>query len=97
VNVRAWDATAVCPVFRAGIEAETRIRDVQALDRRLALKERDGGMDRLILLVLDSPSNRAVLRADGAQLFLRFRVPGARALELIGAGADPGGNALILL
>jgi transcriptional regulator with XRE-family HTH domain len=96
-DLRAWDATAVCPALRAGIEAETRIRDVQALDRRLALKERDGGMDRLILLVLDSRSNRAALRADGAQLFLRFPVPGARALELIGAGADPGGNALVLL
>ena len=46
---------AMCRAFRAGVEAETRLRDLQALDRRLALKERDGGMDRLILLVLDSP------------------------------------------
>jgi transcriptional regulator with XRE-family HTH domain len=33
-DLRAWDATAVCPALRAGVEAETRIRDVQALDRR---------------------------------------------------------------
>jgi transcriptional regulator with XRE-family HTH domain len=96
-DLRAWDATAVCPAFRAGVEAETRIRDVQALDRRLALKERDGGMDRLILLVLDSRSNRSALRGSAAQLLTRFPVPGARALELLGAGVDPGGNALILL
>ena len=96
-DLRAWDATAVCAAFRAGIEAETRLRDVQALDRRIALKERDGGMDRVILLVLDSRSNRAALHSHGSQLLLRFPVGGQRALELLSAGADPGGNALILL
>jgi transcriptional regulator with XRE-family HTH domain len=96
-DLRAWDATAVCAAFRAGVEAETRIHDVQALDRRLALKERDGGMDRMILLVLDSRTNRSALRASAGQLLLRFPVPGTRALELLAAGADPGGNALILL
>jgi hypothetical protein len=79
------------------VEAETRLRDLQALDRRLALKERDGGMDRLILLVLDSRANRDVIRAHRDQLALRFPVAGARALELLGAAVDPGGNALILL
>jgi transcriptional regulator with XRE-family HTH domain len=96
-DLRAWDATAIGPACRIGIEAETRLRDIQALDRRLALKERDGGMDRLILLVLDSRSNRAAIRAREADLGLRFPVPGARALELLGVGVDPGGNALILL
>ena len=96
-DARAWDATAVCPAFRAGVEAETRFRDIQALDRRLALKERDGGMDRVILLALDSRANRAVLRGSGSQLAIRFPVDGARALELLRVGVDPGGNALILL
>jgi transcriptional regulator with XRE-family HTH domain len=96
-DLRAWDATAVCPAFRAGVEAETRSRDVQALDRRLALKERDGAMDRVILLVLDSRANRNVLREHATQLLLRFPIPGPRALELLGAAADPGGNALIFL
>ena len=96
-DLRAWDATAVCPTCRIGVEAETRLRDIQALDRRLALKERDGGMDRLVLLVLDSRSNREVVRAHGEILAVRFPVHGARALELLGAGVDPGGNALVLL
>ncbi len=96
-DLRAWDATAVCPTCRIGIEAETRLRDIQALDRRLALKERDGGMDRLVLLVRDSRSNRDVVRSHGEILAVRFPVRGARALELLGAGVDPGGNALILL
>jgi transcriptional regulator with XRE-family HTH domain len=96
-DLRAWDATAVCPTCRIGVEAETRLRDIQALDRRLALKERDGDMDRLVLLVLDSRSNREVLRAHGDILAARFPIQGARALELLGAGADPGGNALVIL
>lgn len=96
-DLRAWDATAIYPSFRAGVEAETRIRDVQALERRLALKERDGGMDRLILLVLDSRSNRDALRLHQDQLAARFQVSGVRALELLRAGVDPGGNAIIVL
>ena len=96
-DLRAWDATAVCPTCRIAVEAETRLRDVQALDRRLALKERDGGMDRLVLLVLDSRSNRDVIRLHGEILAVRFPVPAGRALELLGAGVDPSGNALILL
>ncbi len=96
-DLRAWDATAVSPAIRAGIEAETRFRDIQALDRRLALKVRDGGMDRLILLGLDSRWNRSILRTEGSQLRNRFPVPGTRALELLQAGVDVGGNALILL
>lgn len=96
-DLRAWDATAVRPTCRIGVEAETRLRDIQALDRRLALKERDGEMDRLVLLVLDSRSNREIIRAHGVILAVRFPVRGSRALELLGAGVDPGGNALVLL
>ncbi len=73
------------------------MRDGQALDRKLALKERDGGMDRIILLVADTRANREALRAYGEALQARFPVARSRALELLGAGADPRGNALIVL
>jgi transcriptional regulator with XRE-family HTH domain len=96
-DMRAWDATIRGSSFRAGVEAETRFRDQQALDRRLSLKERDGDMDRLILLVLDSRGNREALRSHSEWVARRFSVPGTRALELLGAGVDPGGNALIVL
>jgi transcriptional regulator with XRE-family HTH domain len=96
-DLRAWDATAICPAFRAGVEAETRLRDIQAQERRWSLKQRDGGMDRLILLVLDSRSNRDVLRLHADWVAERFPIPGVRALELVGAAVDPGGDALILL
>lgn len=94
---RAWDATACNGAARIGIEGETRLRDLQAVERRVALKERDGGMDRVILLVANTRHNREVVRAHGEVLSGRFPTPGPRALELLRAGADPGGNALILL
>jgi len=96
-DLRAWDATAVCEGCRVGVEAETRLHDLQALHRRLNLKERDGGMDRMVLLVLDSRSNREVVRSHREEFALRFPIPGTRAIELLAAGVDPGGNALILL
>jgi hypothetical protein len=95
-DLRAWDATAIGRAFRAGVEAETRVRDVQALERRLSLKQRDGAMDLLILVVLDSRSNRHALRRAGDRIAERFPIPGPRALELLGAAVDPGGDTLIL-
>lgn len=96
-DLRAWDATACNATARIGIEAETRLRDLQAVERRTALKERDGGMDRVVLLVANTRHNREVVGAHSDALSARFPIPGPRALELLRAGADPGGNALILL
>lgn len=96
-DLRAWDATASNSAVRIGIEGETRLRNLQAVERRVALKERDGGMDRVILLVANTRHNRDVVRAHGEVPSARFPVAGPRALELLRAGVDPGGNALILL
>jgi transcriptional regulator with XRE-family HTH domain len=96
-DLRAWDATIGADLFRAGVEAETRFRDQQALDRRLARKERDGGLDLLILLLMDSRSNRAAVRDHIEWVQQRFPVQGAQALTALASGISPGGNALILL
>ena len=96
-DLRAWDATATSAVVRIGVEAETRVRDGQAIDRKIALKERDGDMYRVILLVADTRANRRAVREYADALSARFPIPGVRALELLAAGVDPGGNALIIL
>jgi transcriptional regulator with XRE-family HTH domain len=94
---RAWDAVISGPTWRCGVEAETRPRDRQALERRLALKERDGDATSLCLLLLDSRHNREFVRANREVFNERFPLPARRALELLGAGVDPGGNTVILL
>jgi transcriptional regulator with XRE-family HTH domain len=42
-DLRAWDGIATVAGERFAIEAETRLHDIQALERRIALKQRDGG------------------------------------------------------
>ena len=101
---RAWDAvvggmrgTGEAPRVRIGVEAETRPNDVQALDRKLALKERDGDVERVILLLSDTRHNRSFLRGPGASLRNRFPLDGRRALLHLAAASDPGSNAIVLL
>jgi transcriptional regulator with XRE-family HTH domain len=60
---RAWDGVAELRGQRAGCEAETHPRDVGALERRLSLKLRDGGVDILILILADTVGNRRLLEA----------------------------------
>ena len=49
------------PGFGAIVEAETRLDDVQAAERRLRAKQRDLGATRAILLVADTRHNRTVV------------------------------------
>jgi transcriptional regulator with XRE-family HTH domain len=65
---RAWDAMIGIDTVRVGVEAETRARDEQELERRLSLKRRDGGVDHVILLLANTRSNRLFVRGLGQAL-----------------------------
>lgn len=78
------------------IEAETRPTDLQELERRLALKRRDGGVDRMILLLRDSRWNRTLVRMDDG-IQAAFPIPGPQAMRALADGRDPGGDAVIFL
>jgi hypothetical protein len=58
---RAWDAMLFAPDGDTGVELEMRLYDMQAQTRRLFLKWRDSGVERLLLLVDDSRTNRHAL------------------------------------
>jgi transcriptional regulator with XRE-family HTH domain len=49
-DLRAWDLVLDGPVSVA-VDAETRLRDMQALQRRVELKWRDSGVPRVVLVV----------------------------------------------
>ncbi len=96
-DLRAWDGLVSGAGWRVGVEAETRPTDLQALERRLALKLRDGGVDALILALANTRHNRVLVQACQDELAQWFPVPGRRAMELLTAGIHPGGNAVVLL
>jgi transcriptional regulator with XRE-family HTH domain len=59
-ELRAWDAMLMGRGNRTAIELESRIRDVQALLRRIALKRRDDPTEGFLLVVADTRTNRRV-------------------------------------
>jgi transcriptional regulator with XRE-family HTH domain len=78
------------------VEAETRLTDLQAAERKAMLKQRDLGADRLILLIADTPNNRKVLDLH-PELRQRFPVRTRKALAALARGEDPGGDCLVIL
>jgi hypothetical protein len=96
-DLRAWDAMTHLWGHSVGIEAELRPTDLQALERRLELKKRDAGVDRLILVLADTRSNRAFLRWAGASLKERFRLQGRQALDALHGPRDPGSDLLVMV
>lgn len=92
---RAWDRTIKRANMTIGVEAETRPTDMQELGRRLALKKRDGRVDRLILVLADTDWCRRIVRLN--DLDRAFPIPGRVALKALGEGRDPGGDSVILI
>ena len=94
---RAWDAVVSDRAWRVPVDAESRLRDVQACSRRTALKRRDDGADVVILLVADTRHNRAVLRLASPDLVADYPLSGREALAALGCGERPKGSAVVRL
>jgi transcriptional regulator with XRE-family HTH domain len=93
---RAWDAVIRGAGWRIGVEGETVLDDMQAVERRVALKRRDGQVDHVVLLVADTPRNRRALAATPASfrdLPLRTRA----VLAALRDGRDPGASGIVVL
>lgn len=95
-DLRSADVVIDGPSVDAMVEAETRLGDLQAMERRTYLKQRDLGIRRVILLVADTRHNRAVLAAH-PDLRERFPISTRACLLALSQGRDPGGNAIVLL
>jgi transcriptional regulator with XRE-family HTH domain len=94
---RAWDVVLQGPTWRLGVEAETRLHDIQSLLRRITLKQRDGDVDHVVLIVNDTANNRAVVRAATGELRVQFPAPARTTLARLRAGTALEANALLLL
>ena len=95
-ELRAWDAMIAGPGWRTAVEAETAINDVQALERKLAIKTRDGGADHVVLLVADTRRNRRAM-ATAPAAFAALPLRNRDVLRDLGAGRQPAGSGLVIL
>ncbi len=94
---RAWDAGIDGQGVLVRVDAETHVGDLQAVERRVALKQRDSRVGCVILLLADTKHHRDLLAVAGTGLRNRYPVPQRTALRALRMGRSPGGNALILL
>lgn len=94
---RAWDAVIRGDDWRFGVECELNPIDGQSLLRRLHLKQRDGLVDGVILLMPDTRQTRAFRREFRDQLAADFPAAAHAALKSLAAGRAPEASALIVL
>ena len=70
--------------------------DLQALERRLALKRRDGDVDHVVLLVADTRRNRRALAGTPAGL-AGLPIRTRDILAPLRDGRDPGASGIVIL
>jgi transcriptional regulator with XRE-family HTH domain len=95
-DLRSADIVITGPGFGVIVEAETRLSDVQALERRIGAKQRDLGLERVILLLADTGANRRAV-SQIPELARRFPLSARACLMALAAGRDPGGDAIVFL
>lgn len=96
-DFRAWDGELRAGGRACKVEAETVIADVQALERRIALKMADDGVSVVILLIADTRRNRAALRDAGELLEGRFPLGTQDVLAALRAGRIPTASGIVVL
>jgi hypothetical protein len=94
---RAWDGFIRIDGVAISVEAEARIRDAQAVDRRCALKRRDGGVDIVVLLIADTRANRRMLALHREALRSGFPFDTRQVLDALRAGRKPAGSGIVVL
>jgi transcriptional regulator with XRE-family HTH domain len=94
---RAADALIRVPSVSIMIEAFTRIADGQAQLRAVRLKARDMGLERIIIVVGATPSNRRALAAAGDVVAADYPLGTKAVLRALSEGRDPGANGIVML
>ncbi|MEO7296647.1 MAG: helix-turn-helix transcriptional regulator [Candidatus Limnocylindria bacterium] len=96
-DLRAADALIATPECRCMVEIITRLADFQAQYRAAQAKARDLGVDWIIFVVAGTTTNRRAIRDMGTAVTDAFPLNTKDALLKLGAGTNPGANALIVL
>jgi len=97
-DLRAWDALVEGSDGSFFTEAESHVRDAQALERRLRLKVRDDPRARVVVLVLTrSNHHRAVLTDHRESLRDLLPLDGGAVLRAVRAGRCPPASGIVLV
>ena len=96
-DLRAWDGEVKAGSETCKLEAETALHDLQATDRRIALKMADDGVDRVILLVTDTRRNRSVLAGFGPLISDRYPLRTRQVLRALRSGRLPDRSGIVVL
>jgi hypothetical protein len=97
-DLRAWDAVVDVAGERDAVEAETRIRDGQAMWRRVALKRRDDStISHIFLLVADTPANRRAIAEIRELLRPDLPLDSRSILSALAKGRCPGAGGIVFL
>ena len=96
-DLRAWDGVASLLGRRAGSELETRLHDVQALERRITLKERDGRVDIVLLVVANTAANRQFLEHHRDKLRTLLPLDSRQVLEAFRRGELPERSGIVIV
>lgn len=86
---RSWDATISDADETMGLELEVKLYDAQAQTRRIQLKWRDSGLERMLLVVADTKGNRRVLREFSEYFSVWPRLRKHDVLTALAAGRLP--------
>lgn len=96
-DLRSADCRISIPGCAIVVEAYTRLSDVQAQAAAAARKKRDLGADRLIVLCAATNANRRAVAEVAAVGDGSFPLRTKAALAALGAGVDPGADALVFI
>jgi transcriptional regulator with XRE-family HTH domain len=95
---RGWDAVAQSSDCMDAFEAESRLGDLQATERRVLLKHRDDAtIGHVFLVVAATRANRRALLLGREALRGNFPLDTREALASLGRGRCPGANGLLVL
>ena len=96
-DMRSWDALLRLGDLLVGVEAEARMRDVQAFVRRIRLRERDGGVDEILIVLADTAYNRLLIDQLREALGDRFGTSPRLLMGALRSGRRLPGSGVILL
>jgi transcriptional regulator with XRE-family HTH domain len=95
-DLRTLDGYLLGEDFDGIVEAETRLDDLQPVERRVHLRQRDSRARRALVVASDTRHNREIL-ASTPEFRVRFPVSTRALLRALRRGDDPGGDGIVLL